>query len=175
MIEFKATPLSRKDIRRFANQVRRRFHLDPTKAVDVLWLLEEVFPTIFAGVDFHIDVLPKEEMGDMHGFTTINNNTIYIREDVYNNAARGKGRDRMTIAHEIGHYLMHDGIMVGLARRSDGESIVRYRDPEWQAKVFAAELLMPAEQIRHMTVQEIVNTYGVSAQAAEFQLGIVGK
>lgn len=175
MNSYKASPVSRDYLRRFADQVRRRFLIDPTKAVDVLWLLEAVFPTVFAPLGFSYEIWDKDEMGDMHGLTSPINNTIYIREDVYDKAARGVGRDRMTIMHELAHYLLHDGVLVGLARRDNGESIPTFCDPEWQATAFAAELLMPANQIRHMTVQQIVETYGVSRQAAEYQLRTVNK
>ena len=34
-------------------------------------------------------------------------NCIKIREDVYERAIKGYGRDRFTLAHELGHFLMH--------------------------------------------------------------------
>ena len=81
----------------------------------------------------------------------------------------------MTIAHELAHYLLHRSIRLGLARRAEGESIPRYKDPEWQATAFAAEFLMPADEIRHMSIYDIASTYGVSKQAAAFQLTLVSQ
>lgn len=175
MDHFKADPLSRRDIRNMANRLRKQLGLSPKKPVDVLRLLEMLFPAAYSDSGFSLQILPPGEMGELHGLTDPINQVIYIREDVYDNAAQGKGRDRMTIAHELAHFLLHRGVRLGLARRAEGESIPRYMDPEWQATVFAAEFLMPAEEIRHMSVSDITSTYGVSRQAAAFQLSMVSK
>jgi Zn-dependent peptidase ImmA (M78 family) len=46
---------------------------------------------------------------------------IILREDVYEGAHAGNGRDRMTVAHEIGHLLMHKNI--AFARAEPGVEI----------------------------------------------------
>lgn len=171
--EFKSSPLSRQQIRNFTNLLRTRLKIDPAKPVDILWVLESLMPIITRDDDFHTEIL--DEMGDVHALTAVNRHTIYIREDIYERAVQGYGRDRFTIAHEMGHYLMHDGMTIGLARKGRNESVPRYCDPEWQADCFAGEFLMPAEQIRHMSVEEIASTYGVSTQAAACQLRIINK
>lgn len=168
--EFKASPLSRRDIRNFAADLRRRLQLDPAKQVDILWLLEDIMPLILNDADFHLEIVPCDDMGDVHALTAVDRHTIYVREDIYERAARGYGRDRFTITHELGHYLLHDGIAIGLARKGQSENVPRYCDPEWQADCFSGEFLMPAEHIQHMTVESIARTYGVSTQAATFQL-----
>ena len=175
MDHFKADPLSRQDIRNMANRLRKQLGISPKKPVDVIRLLEMLFPAAYGDSGFRYEILPPEEMGELHGLTDPINRVIYIREDVYDNAAQGKGRDRMTIAHELAHYLLHRSIRLGLARRTEGESIPRYKDPEWQATAFAAEFLMPADEIRHMSIYDIASTYGVSRQAAAFQLTLVSQ
>ena len=108
-------------------------------------------------------------MGNNHGLTDPKNGKIYIREDVYEGACNGVGRDRLTMAHELGHYLMHRDVATGLARVGDGEEIPTYCDPEWQANAFAGEFLMGSEVIKNMSVREVAERCGVSYQAAGVQ------
>jgi hypothetical protein len=70
---------------------------------------------------------------------------------VYNNRIRSKGRINFTLAHELGHYLLHrlaypDGFQCG------EQDVVRwdseYGQLEHQANVFAANLLMPLDDFR---------------------------
>lgn len=164
---FRAEPLSRREIREQAHSFRHMLGLDGEKYVDVLGLLENVLPILFH--DFHTEVLPVSQMGSCHGLTLIDSNTIQIREDVYNGAYHGRGRDRFTIMHEVGHYLMLHNHAVGFARCDPGEDIPTYCDPEWQANAFAGEFLMDSNIIRNMSVEQIAEECGVSYQAARLQ------
>lgn len=69
----------------------------------------------------------------------------------YNNAISSKGRVNFTLAHELGHYLMHrlinpDGIRCGQ------QQVVRWDSElgqiEYQANIFAANVLMPLDDYR---------------------------
>jgi len=54
--------------------------------------------------------------------------------------------------------------------RSTG-SIKAYNDPEWQAKAFAGEFLVAAHLVhKFKTIREVAEGFGVSIQAAEYQL-----
>lgn len=111
-------------------------------------------------------------MGDYHGLTYTNEGNIKIREDVYLNAVEGKGRDRFTMAHELGHFLLHNPKNVILARTKSKTKI--YEDAEWQADTFAAELLMPIDMITDEDdIDSISRKFGVSAKAAEVRLNKV--
>lgn len=81
---------------------------------------------------------------------------------------KSNGRDRFTIAHEVGHYFMHDerSIVFG---KSNGPMPL-YRDSEWQADVFAGELLAPSYLIKGMRIDEIHKGCAVSMACAEVQL-----
>ena len=79
----------------------------------------------------------------------------------FNNAITSKGRINYTLAHELGHYLLHrashpDGIWCG------DEDVVRwdseYGQIEHQANVFAAWLLMPFDDYRCSRLSEYENS-----------------
>jgi hypothetical protein len=54
----------------------------------------------------------------------------------------GKTRDRFTIAHELGHYILHSKLgKTPIKVRRDGSDRV-----EWEANWFAAGFLMPEEE-----------------------------
>ena len=63
-----------------------------------------------------------------------------------------------------------------MARTISPGSIRPFESAEWQAKVFAAELLIPADYIRgDESADVIAEEYGVSEIAAETQLDVLRK
>lgn len=161
-------PRSRADLRRFAKIVRSLTGVPETEKFPILEFLEMVLPKIFD--DFVLEIVPKNEMGNKHGETRPKRHLIRLREDVYDGACAGNGRDLYTVAHEIGHLFLHTGDY-SFARR-EGQSIPLYKNSEWQADAFAGELLMPCVAIKGMSPEEIELRYGVSMTAARVQWGI---
>lgn len=161
-----AKPLSRKNIRKIANMIREMCGKSDELYFDIVRFTECILPQICP--DFKFIVCTMEEMGTNEGLTNTHNGIMRIREDVYYGACNGNGRDRFTIAHEVGHYLLHNNDSISLARNK-GE-IVPYEDPEWQANAFAGELLIPAKLVKGLSYQEISEKCGVSYEAAKYQL-----
>lgn len=169
--QYRVQPLSRLNIRSYAKRLREMLHLCEVKYIDIIWLMEYVFPEVFKKDHFSFEIRTKEEMGQNHGLTNPQSGKIYLREDIYERACQGAGRDRFTAAHELGHFLLHDDVDIGLARVSKDEHLPPYCDPEWQANAFAGEFLMDHDVIRNMTPDEIASICGVSYAAACFQKG----
>lgn len=125
---------------------------------------------------------------DVSGLLAINNGKGFI---AYSMGQSGQ-RQRFTIAHELGHYLLH---------KSDGEDtvfldkdfIVKYRSnkaytenemrQEQEANAFAASLLMPKELIfkelgkndiqklpENEVIEKLAQTFDVSVPAMTFRL-----
>ncbi len=163
-----ASPVSRNDLRQFAETIREVTKTNNQYMFPVLEFLENIMPEIFP--DFHLEICSTQEMGNIHGITCKDNNTIKLREDVYLGAIEGVGRDRFTCAHEISHYLLHNSSSVHHARLGPGEKVKTYLDPEWQADALAGEILMPAHLIKGKSISEISDLCGVSFKAAERQL-----
>lgn len=170
-----APPASRESIRATAELVRRLAERELNTSgslLPIIDVIEFVLPRIDPAFELH--VLPKEEMGADHGLTIPSQHIIKLREDVYDRAVAGHGRDRATAAHEVGHYFLHHD--VGLPRRMKESQIKAYRSSEWQAKCFAGELLVCARMVTTAdTPGTIARRFGVSLAAAEYQLNQLKK
>ena len=167
MTKCMAEPLGRKDIRRMAKVIRRLEGCMDELYFDIVHFLEITLPKIDSNFTFSVKTMA--EMGECHGLTYPDRSEIQIREDVYERADQGSGRDRLTMAHELFHLLQHEKANISFARTGNGEIPV-YRDPEWQADAFGGELLVPHHLIGGMGAEEIAVCCGVSEKAANFQL-----
>jgi Zn-dependent peptidase ImmA (M78 family) len=108
------------------------------------------------------------------------------------NANHPRNRQNFTVAHELGHYLLHDcegihvdrrfHVMLRNPKSSEGTSI-----EEKEANLFAAELLMPVPFLEQdlaeidavdledeTVIAKLARRYGVSTQAMVFRLGYLG-
>ena len=76
------------------------------------------------------------------------------------NKSHHKVRQRFTVAHELGHYVLeHKGEMFVdqmVLNRRDGRSSIAIDPQEIQANAFAAELLMPKQMLLEV-LQDIVD------------------
>jgi Zn-dependent peptidase ImmA (M78 family) len=168
MSSYIAQPISRKSIRQLAYLIREKFDLKEEKYFPVVEFLEFGLPQI--DDSFTLEIESINNMRGRYGVTYPEKNLIVIREDVYDNAIAGVPRDRFTIAHEIGHYIMHSPDNIALARDNKKDNLPAYLDPEWQANTFAGELLAPPHIIRNLSLEEISEYCGVSLQVAKIQL-----
>ena len=99
------------------------------------------------------------------------------------NSAHASTRQRFTVAHELGHYLLHNDelhVDEGFLFR-DARAATATHEQEIEANQFAANLLMPAEFLRREdvnvldvehadAVRELAEKYGVSVQAMTLRL-----
>ncbi len=111
------------------------------------------------------------------------------------NKAHHRNRQRFTIAHELGHYLLHEGETVHLdhyrgavtVNLRNSESATGVDDDEREANLFAAELLMPAKFLEQdlrgrdldlldldddddVFLKKLAKKYAVSPQALTYRL-----
>lgn len=94
------------------------------------------------------------------------------------NESDSEYRQRFTIAHEIGHCILHPTELL----HYDRQEIVHFRaknlatPAEVEANYFAAELLMPEERILICvnngirSISELANRFKVSEEAMEYRL-----
>jgi Zn-dependent peptidase ImmA (M78 family) len=143
--------------------------------------------------DLGIEVVRKEAPDDLSGFLL--RNPAGGKAVIGVNPAHHPNRQRFTIAHEIGHFLLHEGeqmhvdranfsfkVMLRDAKSSEGTDV-----EEKEANLFAAELLMPARflerdiaDMKSMTLLDeaaigaLAAKYEVSTQALTFRLAYLG-
>jgi len=165
---YKADAVSRQNIRDYVYMLKKEVGLENVLYFPVLQFVENVLPVLVA--DFQFEVVPMNEMGNKHGETYPSKNLIRIREDIYLRAAQGEDRDRLTIAHEIGHLFMHEDDAIALCRLAPNERLKPFEDPEWQADAFGGELLASSYLIEGMSAYEVATKCGVSKSAARVQL-----
>ena len=108
---------------------------------------------------------------DIAGMLNRQDKTIYVAE------SDNMGRRRFSIAHEIGHYVLHED-----------EKYISYRDnistlgfdiKEVEANFFAANLLMPEKEIKALynanyTLENMSHYFAVSRAAVGFRLKSLG-
>ena len=162
-----AEPIQRITLRALATKLRELSKYGDVLLFPIVQFIEHKMPLLFPS--FHLEIMPKTYFPpNIHGETEIKDRVIRIREDVYHGAIRGMGRDRMTLAHEVGHYILLVAKGLKLYRSFEGATIEAFRDPEWQAKALAGELLCPFHLIKGMAAPQIVLACGVSDEAAQY-------
>ena len=165
---YRAEAVSRNSIRFFIHNLKKKVGLENVLYFPILKFVENALPSLIP--DFQFEVVPENEMGNKHGETYPSKNLIRIREDIYLRAAQGEGRDRLTIAHEVGHLFMHDDDAIALCRLAPNERLKPFEDPEWQADAFGGELLASSYLIKGMSAWAVAEKCGVSLSAAKVQL-----
>lgn len=162
-----AQPVTRKYLRALASALRMKLPYGAHPNFDIVRFLEIDLPKWDRNFSLSIsETLPSP---GAHALTHIHLATIEVLEDVYVRACGGSGRDRMTLAHELGHFILHTE--VSLARRDSGQTVKAYEDPEWQAKAFAGELMIPLDVFRTLkNPEDAPNIFGVSREAVVTQI-----
>ena len=173
MVEYVVEAKSRRQLRSLASILRKHLGLENELYFPVVELLDVMYE-IFPRFSYEI-VLDSTFPPNVHADTDVMNHHIRIKESVYNGAAEGNGRDRMTIAHEIGHYFTLCFCGFQFQRNFKKDAVPAYRSPEWQAKCFAGELLIDFNLVYNMQPYEIVDKCGVSYEAAYYQYNQIHK
>lgn len=163
---FRVSPRSTDDIARIAHNIRTQLGVENDPYFNVIGLLEDLLYQEFDQVQF--EVCSHAEMDGAEGHTCPAGTFIALREDVYRSACAGDGRARFTTAHELGHLVLHTNQTL---RRAAAGELKPFLSSEWQADMFAAQLLMPAEFFGPAdTLQSVMARHGVSQMAATNRL-----
>ncbi len=123
------------------------------------------------GIDVHEQPFPSD-FDNVSGFINIDDG----RPVMYVNLNEPENRRKFTVAHEFGHWLLHEDKI-----RKDPEMAILYRialgasnaDPvEKEANAFAAELLVPMDMLRpdiHKPVSELARKFQVSTDVIGYR------
>jgi Zn-dependent peptidase ImmA (M78 family) len=166
---------SSKDIEAVSLAWRDALGIRDDWAPDIVDLIEFKLPRLVRA--FALVIRRDGEMDDAEAFTEFQPPRIVIRESVYRTALNGHGRSRMTLAHELGHLVMHPGAAKPRASMAIApKNTPLYRSAEWQARKFASLFLLPTHVvIQFGSVGEIVQCCKVSQQAAQIRFQEVSR
>ncbi len=169
-------------------------------------LIRTIQPDVLAGkcffdverfVDVHLEemtgITPDYRRGlpdGIYGYTHTAENSMVINSDLLENPFGDNERFyRSTVAHEVGHCILH----VPILRRQKRDKIFTenkkeekvalyrkthfplYQNPEWQAWRFAGALLMPEVVIRSLrgqgaSIQEVATHFNVNGSFVESRM-----
>lgn len=172
-MDYKTKPLSREKIRRLASYYRQLFEVPLYGEFPVLHALEKL-PDIFEGSNYEIvedelletNVMAQCSLNDIGGFT------IKIKESVYEGAYKNKtGAFLGFINHEICHvFLFTIGFTPIYEMSFKNNSLPACKSVEWQAKALNGEVMIPYEECKNMSKNEIINKYHVSDASADYYI-----
>ena len=174
--DYRVRSLSNADVRAIAKKARDFFGMSDVECVDVLACLKRPHVWTVAGKRrLNFLVRPDVEMGTDDGATSYAKGivTIAIKQSVHDEALVSVGRPRNTLAHELGHAVMHNGVQ--MSRRSLGNVTPRWIRPfesaEHQAKVFAPAFLINDKIADGLSsAEEISIRFGISLESAAIHL-----
>ena len=167
---FCVSPRKESEIRTSAEQMRKVLTNHPDiKFLDIVNILELKMPEIFPG--FRYEIVDTSEMPDREAEMNPFEFCIRIQEPIYRKAIDGDGHCRFTIAHELGHFFLHRTQTLAFGRKAKNGIIPAYQNSEWQANVFARNLLAPYSMTRNMSPQAIESLFGVSRIVANIIAG----
>ena len=158
--------ISYEEIRNHVNDFLNKYH--PSRKIPIP--IEEI-------IEFQmgIDIIPIPGLlktFDVDGFISSNLSNIYVDDFVYNNRS---GRYRFTLAHEVGHIILHKDIYLKANFKSIKEwkefvNSIPDKDHRWleyHAYAFGGLILIPNEHLVELTHYHIerIQKEGISLSA----------
>ena len=122
-----------------------------------------------------------EELFSSEAYFIPETEELILSEDTYIGLLEDNGRDRFTVAHEIGHVVLHRPYYRTI-RRDRRQAILLCRSqikpfqhPERQSDVFASEFLIPTQHAQKMlfegaTEKDFMHIFHVSFEAAHVKM-----
>lgn len=161
--------LTDEDIERKASAFRRQLGGEAQPYPDLMTVIQKIKS---AQKSFNYLRVPDRDMPDAEAQWDSDAQRMSMRESVFQAMQRGEPRARMTIAHELGHFVLgHSGVRNRATAQNAAEKYLsNVRREEREAKRFAAAFLAPAELISaDDTADEIARRFGLSSEAAEIR------
>ncbi|ANI82386.2 ImmA/IrrE family metallo-endopeptidase [Kosakonia oryzae] len=136
-------------------------YLDPLHFLEKLHDAELIF----------LEVVENDELPNEYAITIPSQRIIKLRSDTYSSAFKGEPRSRFTVAHELGHLLLHANTVPQFAFSQAPSNHPYTEDVEWQANEFAGWLLVdPSYKDLLKTPRACSIGFGVSLDTARHML-----
>lgn len=107
-----------------------------------------------------------EELGDINGYY----NTAFRQKLIHININLSEYKQQFTIAHELGHALLHPKANTPFLREKTLFSINKL---EIEANKFAVDLLITDEaiaEVKHLTLDQMANYFGINKNLIKLRL-----
>ena len=165
---FLVKPRSWESIDRDANLLRRTYGFHDKDYFPVIQFLEHILCNEAEAID--LDIIEDKDALEFEGCTSLDGKIIFLRNSVYKGAYKNQVRHRFTVAHEIGHAILHAGQTPTMALMSKHPD-KPFCQSEPQANRFAASLLAPFDRFNpYDNGASIAQRFGVSRNTAEIRI-----
>jgi Zn-dependent peptidase ImmA (M78 family) len=168
------TRLTDSDIEERAENFRLMLGLSPDERFNIVDILSSKVSQVVDA--FRLEIAAADVPQDVEAFTAFNPPRIVVRQDVHDLARADNPRYRLTLAHELGHLVLHSD---GIFPRSEmpdqrQKSIPAKESTEGQAFRFGACLLMPRVLIaKYPKAEVLARECRVSFTAAQARINDV--
>lgn len=166
---FKVEGLYEHQIREKTQVIRNVLGYDSRPYINIMECVENLAANEIVDYEVHDD--DEWPYGnDLASYTPVDN-CIHLKQSTYDKAVKlNDGMSRFTIAHELGHAILHRNFRLSKSSVSSTDHEF-YEDSEWQADCFAGEILIDA---RHFNIGDncatIVEKFKVSPTCANVKL-----
>ncbi|MGG5413007.1 ImmA/IrrE family metallo-endopeptidase [Edwardsiella tarda] len=128
--------------------------------------LEVILEALMQSEIINLEIVEDHNLPGRYAVTYPDKNKIVLQQSIYDALCDGDKHARFTVAHELGHLIMHRN-QIAYARDKVPGGHKIYEDSEWQADVFASHFLIDARLVTpSMSEDDISTIFGVSKQAA---------
>jgi Zn-dependent peptidase ImmA (M78 family) len=176
--DFRVNRRSDHQVRDRAYNTKVAYKTAKRRPVNIIGCLQSGWvPTERGNKKLIFDVVDDAKLGGVDGQTEFKGDDVIVtvKRSVYETARVGDGRSRMTLAHELGHAVMHCGEAKHRGTGAFGATALSQISPEesaeHQAKVFASAFLIDDKVAAELgDAVEVSVEFGVSLTAAKICL-----
>lgn len=172
-MDYETRAASRDELRLYAKLFRTVCGFGDNEPIDPISLLDRL-PELEGFEDVRYEIVYNNELpGNIPAQCEKNEDgyLIRIKESVYMGAyKKNTGGHRMHIMHEIMHPFADKLGFTPVFSRRLTKDVPIYKRLEWIVKALAGEVMMPYEATKGMSVNDLMNNFGVSKAAAEKRL-----
>jgi Zn-dependent peptidase ImmA (M78 family) len=157
------------ELEEIARAFLKRMGIEHQVRPDLLTIITKIK---HANPAFNYERVPDDEMPDAEAQWDSERCVLRMRESVFVGMQRSEPRARMTVAHELSHFIMgHTGLLNRSTVKSASEIAVgRIRHQESETRRLAPVLLAPEHQIPEQgVVDALMDQHGLSAEAAGYR------
>jgi Zn-dependent peptidase ImmA (M78 family) len=177
--DFQAGPLSDAEIEATAESLRERLGIPANEVPDIVAILSRnEIPTRYGTKTLSLSIVADGALEGDEARTLVLSGSgkveIEVETSIWEKAKNGPGRSLMTLAHELGHAVLHEK-PVPLARAKletkRPNFVHTYESAEHQAKYFASAFLMARQMVlRFSSAEALARACRVSLQAATIRM-----